>query len=140
FRAALPVPLAAIELGFDGAWHLARDDADLYERVGDGDVMWQKERLLNALLPHLPDACRHVAWLDADVILAEPDWPGRAAAALCDAPLAQLFSSVRYLGRDGAEADPAARVVPSVAAEVASGRPPGAVLAGVTDRSGGAAA
>ena len=34
FRAALQVPLAAVELSFDGCWELADDDADYLVRVG----------------------------------------------------------------------------------------------------------
>jgi hypothetical protein len=71
------IPLATVELGFDGAvWELGAGDADLYVRVGGGDVMWQKERLLNLVLPRLPAACTLVAWLDCDLLLPDPDWPG----------------------------------------------------------------
>ncbi len=135
FRAALPVPLATIELGFGGEWHLTSGDADLYVAIGDGDVLWQKERLLNLLLPRLPPRCRHVAWLDADVMLTDGDWPRRAAEALAHTPLVQLFSALRYLGPEGFELDGRGSQVPSVAAEVQAGRSASTVLEGVTDRS-----
>jgi hypothetical protein len=135
FRAALDVPLATIEIGFDGHWDLTEDDADLYVRIGDADTLWQKERLLNLLLPRLPPACRYVAWLDGDVLM-EPGWRRRAIAALSIDPLIQLFSSLCYLGRDGRQ-DGHQRQ--SVAAAVLDGVQPAASLAGVTNRTGNAA-
>ena len=37
---------------------------DTPPEVQGGSLLWQKERLLNLLLPRLPAHCRHVAWLD----------------------------------------------------------------------------
>lgn len=139
FRKALPVPLATIELGFEGRWHLARDDAELYVAVGDGDVLWQKERLLNLLLPRLPAECRYVAWLDADVLLASPDWPRRTVETLERAPVAQLFSKVRYRGPEGALPQQGMTVA-SVAAAIQERGAAASVLESVTDRSNGAPA
>jgi hypothetical protein len=138
FRAALPVPLATIELGFGGEWHLTSQDAELYVPIGDGDVLWQKERLLNLLLPRLPAECRYVAWLDADILVADRDWPRRAAEALARAPLVQLFSAVRYLDPEGSPREGGGMKVTSVVAEVQAGQAAAAVLERVTDRSGGA--
>lgn len=101
FRAALQVPLAAVELSFDGGWELADDDADLLLRIADGDVMWQKERLINLLVAKLPPECKYVAWIDADVLLLDPRWPHQAIDELASAPLVQLFSTARHLGQDG---------------------------------------
>ena len=138
FRAALPVPLATIELGFGGRWHLSSRDADLYVAIDDGDVLWQKERLLNLLLPRLPATCRHVAWLDADVLFTERDWPRRAAEVLAHAPIAQLYSSLRYLGPASTGGVGCETRAPSMAAEVRSGRSAASVLERATDREGAA--
>jgi hypothetical protein len=102
FRSALGVPLAAVELSFTGSWELADHDADLLLRVADGDVMWQKERLLNLVVAHLPPECEYVAWIDADVLMQDADWPEQAVAALASVPLVQLFSEAFDLGPDGA--------------------------------------
>ena len=102
FRAALQVPLATAELSFDGSWELAHSDADLLVRMTDGDVMWQKERLLNLVVAQLPPECEYVAWIDADVLLQDPDWPDQAVDALESVSLVQLFDTARDLGPDGA--------------------------------------
>lgn len=101
FRAELQIPLAVAELGFNGRWELAEHDADMLLRIADGDVMWQKERLTNLLVAKLPAECRYVAWIDADVVLLNPDWPRQAVCQLASSPLVQLFSAARHLGRDG---------------------------------------
>lgn len=120
FRAALQVPLAAVELSFDSSWELAGNDADMLMRVADGDVMWQKERLLNLAAAQLPPECEYVAWIDADVLMQDPDWPQQAVAALEAVPLVQLFSGARDLGPDGAIPQ---SCVPSVAALALRGEP-----------------
>jgi hypothetical protein len=101
FRAELKVPLAVAELGFGGRWELTEHDADMLLRVTDGDVMWQKERLINLLVANLPAECKYVAWIDADVLLRNPDWPRQAVLQLASSPLVQLFSTARNLERDG---------------------------------------
>lgn len=137
FREALDVPLATIELGFDGHWDLNASDADLYVGIGDGDVLWQKERLLNLVLARLPPACTHVVWLDCDLLLPDPEWPQRLVHALADAPLVQAHSRVRYLPRDDA-GESADLVADSVAARICGGQAPAAVLGQIMDRAGGA--
>ncbi len=127
FRAALHVPLATIELGFNGQFQLDDRDADKLMRVTDGDIMWQKERLLNLLLPQLPPECEYVAWIDSDVLFRDPHWPQRAVEQLEKAPLLQLFATLRDLGpadngRSGT------RCISSVAATVLAGRPVSALV------------
>jgi hypothetical protein len=61
--------------------------------------MWQKERLLNLALAALPEGCGAVAWLDADVLFRDDDWPRAAVQALERAPLVQLFHRALYTGR-----------------------------------------
>ena len=54
-------------------------------------MLWQKERLLNVALRHLPDECDSVAWLDCDVIFADDEWPLLAREALRHDTVLQLF-------------------------------------------------
>lgn len=136
FRAGLPddLPLAAIELGFAGRWELTPADAELYVRVGGGDVMWQKERLLNLLLRRLPPECEFVVWIDSDLLLPGADWPGRVAAALGQAPLVQPFTSLLFLGPDPDSSVNLIRV-DSLLARVHGGQAPEAALGNITDRA-----
>ncbi len=92
FRKYLAAPLVAVELSFNGRFELRQGDAEILVQLVGRDVLWQKERLLNVALQHLPNDCDTVAWLDCDVVFARDDWPERAGAALGRFPLVQLFS------------------------------------------------
>ena len=105
FRKFLTVPLVAVELSFTGSFELEPCDADILVRLSGGDILWQKERLLNVALRHLPRDCDSVAWLDCDIIFATDDWAERARIALSDFAIVQLFSERCNLA-PGATRDP----------------------------------
>lgn len=65
-----------------------------------GDVMWQKERLLNVAVAQLPSSIRKVGWFDADLIFKEPDWLERTSEALEDYVVVQPFSHAVRMNRD----------------------------------------
>jgi hypothetical protein len=95
FRADLKAPLLTVELAFDAPFELDRSSADILIQRRGGDVMWQKERLLDIALENLPGECDAVAWLDCDVLFTRPDWPAAAVRALERWPLIQPFASAR---------------------------------------------
>lgn len=96
FRARLAVPLLTVECSADGTFDLTGSDADIYLQ-SHGDVLWQKERLLNVALQRLPDDCLAVAWLDCDVIFERDDWPKRALTKLEHFTLIQPFDHSLWL-------------------------------------------
>lgn len=100
FREHLGLPLVAVELGYGGRFALDPADADVVVRVRDGDVLWQKERLLNLGLQALPAECDTVAWLDCDVIFGVPDWAEQVRAELTRADLVHVFHERHNLPRD----------------------------------------
>lgn len=99
FRANLAPPLAVVELSFDGKFELGEDDAEIVVQIAGGDVLWQKERLLNVALSRLPDSCDHVAWVDCDVIFTARDWAERTDRALGELCLIQPFRERCNLSR-----------------------------------------
>lgn len=94
------MPLVAVELSFNGAFELGPGDADVLVQLHGGDIMWQKERLLNIGLRHLPAGCRNVAWLDCDVIFENDDWMVRANQALETSAIVHLFDERHDLDPD----------------------------------------
>lgn len=97
FRKNLKLPLIAIEWAPDGAFELKEGDADILVQIKDGDLMWQKERLLNIALNYLPNESQYVAWLDCDIIFENANWYLEAKKLLGHNDIIQLFEKVIYL-------------------------------------------
>ncbi len=89
-----------MECSFGRESELTPADADILIQVRRGDVMWQKERLLDVALASLPPECTAVAWLDCDVVFHDGDWPGRTLTALQEAPIVQLYRNRYHPARD----------------------------------------
>ena len=92
FREKLSVPLITVELSFNGQFTLGPADADILVQLTQGDIMFQKERLLNIALKRVPIDCSAIAWLDCDVVFASRDWPEQTLKALERFAIVQLFS------------------------------------------------
>lgn len=106
FRRHLAAPLLVAELSRAGRGDLADDDADVVLRFAGEDRLWQKERLINLAVAQLPPHVRHVAWIDADLILSDPHWPDRVRERLdARGGLLQVFDTAYHLPP---ELDPAA--------------------------------
>jgi hypothetical protein len=131
FREYLPVPLVTVELAHGPDFELGDGDADILVQLRGTDVMWQKERLLNVALSHLPGSCRRVIWIDCDVIVETADWADRVDRLLDGAPLVQAFGCAFHLPSawNGHEPGPALFTQPSVVKTIASGTEPAEVFA-----------
>jgi len=108
FRAALSIPLLAVELSFTGDFALGDGDADILLHMQGGDILWQKERLINLSLAALPASCTKVALLDGDIIFGRHDWAEAASRMLDERLLIQPFShafSMRPAWRPGDAVD-----------------------------------
>lgn len=82
FRAHLSAPLITVELSYTHCFELSSGDAEQVIQIQGKDILWQKECLLNIALQALPRECTAVAWLDADVIFDNPNWPQQTLEAL----------------------------------------------------------
>jgi len=128
FRQGLDIPLVTVELSYDGNYQLTPDPKrpdDIIVPLSGHAVLWQKERLLNVALQHVPQDVPYIAWLDGDIVFADPAWPAEALAHLRDYPVVQLFSHLYDLAPDVDPADTARHPdVPSgsgIAYQVSSG-------------------
>ena len=94
------MPLLAVELAYGTAFELEPGDADVLVQLRGTSILWQKERLLNVALEHLPSHCEAIAWIDCDVVLERRDWAEQARHSLEECSLVQLFDSLYDLPRD----------------------------------------
>lgn len=85
--------LLCVELAFDDAdFELREGDADILIQLRTSSVLWQKERLLNVGLKHLPKDCDKIAWLDADIIFYNDNWVEQTCKLLESYKVVQPFS------------------------------------------------
>ncbi len=68
-------------------------------RLEGGDVLWQKERILNVLLGRLPPNVKFVAWADCDLLFENREFAFDAERILHDEAVVQLFERVIRLPR-----------------------------------------
>ena len=127
FRARLGVPLVAVELAYGEAFELEGGDADILLQVRGGDILWQKERLLNLGLAALPAEVEKFAWLDCDGIFEQDDWAEQTSRLLDEYAVVQPFSQVQDLHR-GLLPEPGSNgergaIAPSLASRLAAGLP-----------------
>ena len=93
--------LLTVELAFeDRPFALSESDAERIIQLRSSEVLWHKERLLRLGLDRLPDECDKVAWLDADILFANPDWVAQTAEALESYSMVQPFSMSVRLDRN----------------------------------------
>jgi hypothetical protein len=81
-------------------FELTKSDADILIQLRGGDILWQKERLLNIALQHLPNTCRKLALVDCDVIFELDDFCERVSGLLDRFKLVQMFSHAHHTPRD----------------------------------------
>lgn len=76
-------------------------DAALVEDMGDNHTVitvrtpheiWIKENLINLAITRLPADWQYVAWIDADIKFARPDWVGETLHRLQHYQFIQMFS------------------------------------------------
>jgi hypothetical protein len=90
------IPMLLVEGSFGGhPFLLPKSDQVLQVRCQN--VMWQKERLLNLAIDHLPDTCRKVAWLDTDIFFENPRWAVETSNLLDSFPIVQPFGLALWL-------------------------------------------
>jgi hypothetical protein len=92
------IKLFTIECVFnDSAFELAASDSVLQVRADS--VLWQKERLLNIILDHLPPNVKKIAWIDCDILFSNYNWAIETSALLNSYPIVQPYHTVIRLPR-----------------------------------------
>jgi hypothetical protein len=69
-----------------------------YIRVRTDSELWFKENLINIGISRLPENWKYVAWIDADVAFARPNWVGETIHQLQHYQIVQMFSEAQDVG------------------------------------------
>jgi hypothetical protein len=77
---------------------VTRDGGETYEfQFRTQHELWHKERVLNRLIAELPHDWEYVAWVDADLLFARPDWALETVQLLQHYKVVQMFSHAQHL-------------------------------------------
>ncbi len=88
--------LVAVEAVFDDDPFILKegDDAEILVRLRgtrEKNFLWQRERLFNLALGHLPESCDKVCWVDCDIIFRNASWIGETSGLLEKYAVVQPF-------------------------------------------------
>lgn len=85
--------LLTVELAFrDRHFEVTEPGNPFHIQLRSPAEVWHKENLLNIGLSRLPADCEYVAWVDADVSFARPDWVTETIHQLQHFKVVQMFS------------------------------------------------
>lgn len=69
------VRLTTVELAYGGRlWEVTSSDNPRHVQVRTDHELWHKENMINLGVSRLPRDWEYVAWIDADITFARPDW------------------------------------------------------------------
>jgi hypothetical protein len=91
-----------IELAFDqDPYQLPKGPRNYQVRGSRSDhLLWQKERLLNILIDHIPD-CDAIGWFDCDLLFMSPNWVEGIRETLSTHTICQPFADSYFVEADG---------------------------------------
>jgi hypothetical protein len=91
--------LITVEMAFGGRdFEVTDENNPMHIRVRSSHEIWVKESLLNIGITRLPHDWKYVAWVDADVSFARPDWVDETLHMLQHHDVVQMFSIAQDMG------------------------------------------
>lgn len=95
------VKLLTVECTFkEQKFCLTQEDADIIVQRKASSTIWQKERLLNIGLNHLPSDCDKVIFLDCDIVFENESWLKETEHLLNFYNVVQPYSKVIHLAKN----------------------------------------
>lgn len=93
--------LFVIELSyFDLPFYIAESKNFIRLRGDRNNLMWQKERLINIALQHIPREYTNIAWIDGDILFENTKWKEDLHKKLVESSVVQLFETANTLEYD----------------------------------------
>jgi hypothetical protein len=92
--------LYTIEQGFgEREFEITDPQNPRHFRIQSSSEVWHKENMLNLVMHRLPSNWKYVAWIDADIEFARPDWVYETIHLLQHYSFLQMFSQAVDLNR-----------------------------------------
>lgn len=93
--------LYTVELALRDRHHeITSADNPRHIQLRSPSELWHKENLLNIAISRLPADWEYVAWIDADIQFARPDWATETIHQLQHYKIVQMFSHAQDLSYD----------------------------------------
>lgn len=92
--------LFPIELSVDGKFFIC-DERVIKIRGNRNNLLWQKERLLNLALEHIPSKYNNIAWVDCDILFKNKNWASEVNKKLETYKVVHLFEYADRLDENG---------------------------------------
>ncbi len=94
--------LTVVEMAYgDRPFEVTGPDNPRHVQFRSAHELWHKENLINLGIARLPRDARYVAWVDADLTFARPDWVQETLQQLQHFPIVQMFAEAHDLDPDG---------------------------------------
>ncbi len=91
--------LYTVEMAFGGRpFEITETDFTKHIQVRGSHELWHKENLLNIGISRLPPEAKYIAWIDADIAFARPDWAQETIHKLQHHQVVQMFSHSQDVG------------------------------------------
>lgn len=95
------VNLFTVEVAFgDRPFEITASDNPHHLQLRTWSELWHKENMLNLAVQRLPQDWEYVAWVDADIQFARPDWAHETVQQLQHHMIVQMWSIAQDLGPD----------------------------------------
>ena len=97
------IPVFGIEVYVNGDPQMTRGrEGWLQIEADERSMMFIKENLINLAIQIVPTEYNQIAWVDADLMFANPHWHIETAAALQHCCFLQLFNKCHWTAKNGA--------------------------------------
>lgn len=96
------VGLVAVEIAIGDSPFILKEgrDADILLQLRTNSYFWHKETGFNLGAKLLPNSCKYVVLIDADVMFEKDSWPDDVIAALKEYPIIQPYKRIDCLDKD----------------------------------------
>jgi hypothetical protein len=84
----------------DRPFEVTNCDNPKHLQLRSNHELWLKEKSLNLLVNRLPRKANYIAWVDADLVFARPDWPTEIIQLLQHYDIIQNFSEAHDLSSE----------------------------------------
>ena len=98
------IRLHVVEIALGDRKHFIKQDDPNFHTVlllRTDCELWHKENSLNLLAARLPNDCKYLAWVDADITFLNENWVSDTLNALQHFDICQVFQTIIDLGPEG---------------------------------------